>query len=251
MRFTIETYYEKTCQYQDSLESFSYVRKHRHMKKLIHDGNNFIYLTVALILILFTSAIVAQYAGIFSNKFIMGSTVAALIICTYSIRTTEQRFIRSRLGIIVTILAIATAEHYLELNGLYFAHLLFLLSFYIWIVSLATRQVLFTGSIDANKIIGAVCIYLLVGIIWAILYMLILQIDPQSFSGLIQNNGYGNFPALLYFSFITLTTLGYGDISPTLPISQFLTYMEAITGQFYIAILVASLIGAHFSEKRA
>ena len=220
------------------------------MRKLINEGNNFSYLTIALVLMLFTNALASQYANIFGNKLIMLSTVAALVICTYSMRTNEQRFIRSRLGIVVTIVAIAMAEHFLELSGLYFAHLFFLFGFFIWIVWLTAQQVLFTGTIDSNKIIGAICIYLLLGMLWAILYMLILIFAPDSFSGLAQNEGYDNFPAMLYFSYITLTTLGYGDITPTLPISQFVVYMEAISGQFYTAIVVASLIGAHFSDKR-
>ena len=167
------------------------------MRKLINEENNFSYLTIALVLMLFTNALASQYATVFGNKLIMLSTVAALVICTYSMRTNEQRFIRSRLGIVVTIVAIAMAEHFLELSGLYFAHLFFLFGFFVWIVWLTAQQVLFTGSIDSNKIIGAICIYLLLGMLWAILYMLILMFAPDSFSGLVQNEGYDNFPAML------------------------------------------------------
>ena len=53
----------------------------------------------------------------------------------------------------------------------------------------------------------------------------------------------------IYFSFVTLSTLGYGDISPASEIARSLVYLEAICGQFYIAILVASLVGAHMSEQ--
>ena len=51
------------------------------------------------------------------------------------------------------------------------------------------------------------------------------------------------------YSFVTLTTLGYGDISPVLPLARFLVYMEAIVGVFYMAILVASLIGVRLSDR--
>lgn len=57
-------------------------------------------------------------------------------------------------------------------------------------------------------------------------------------------------PNYIYFSFVTLTTLGYGEITPTLPITRFLVYSEAIIGQFYMAILVASLVGTHLSENQ-
>ncbi len=53
-----------------------------------------------------------------------------------------------------------------------------------------------------------------------------------------------NFSNAAYFSFVTLTTLGYGDISPTSPVAQVIVYLEAIAGVFYMAIVVASLVGA-------
>jgi hypothetical protein len=53
---------------------------------------------------------------------------------------------------------------------------------------------------------------------------------------------------LVYFSFVSLTTMGFGDITPTLPMARYLTYMEGIVGQFYLAILVASLIGARVAN---
>ena len=53
----------------------------------------------------------------------------------------------------------------------------------------------------------------------------------------------------LYFSFVTMTSLGYGDISPVSAIARALAYLEAVSGQFYIAILVAGLVGAHMSRR--
>jgi voltage-gated potassium channel Kch len=57
-------------------------------------------------------------------------------------------------------------------------------------------------------------------------------------------NWYDNLPTMTYFSFVTLTTLGYGDISPAKPMAEVLVVLEAITGMFYLAIIVASLVGA-------
>ena len=62
---------------------------------------------------------------------------------------------------------------------------------------------------------------------------------------------YENFADGTYFSFVTLTTLGYGDISPVTPVARFLVYMEAIVGVFYMAILVASLIGMRVSARQS
>jgi len=83
------------------------------------------------------------------------------------------------------------------------------------------------------------------------MYLLIAEAVPEAFNGLHQAPWYENFSALSYFSFVTLTTLGYGDISPRLALPKFLAYMEAVVGVLYIAILVASLIGARMSERNS
>jgi len=104
--------------------------------------------------------------------------------------------------------------------------------------------VLFTGSIDANKIMGSVCIFLLLGLIWAILYTIVALTFSDTFYGLTPGLWYEIFPDLVYFSFVSISTLGYGDIGPANAITRYLAILEAIVGQFYFAILVASLIGA-------
>jgi len=80
------------------------------------------------------------------------------------------------------------------------------------------------------------------------LYLLIERIAPGSFKGLPATADSATVDALLYFSFISLTTMGFGDITPTLPLARFLTYLEGLVGQFYLAILVASLVGARVSS---
>ena len=124
-----------------------------------------------------------------------------------------------------------------------------LLCFFVSTAFKTAKQVLFTGEIDGNKILGAICLYLLLGLIWAVLYTLLQLEYPDSFQALQQNSQWFMlFPDFVYFSFVTMTTLGFGDISPTLPVARFLTYFEAIVGQFYLAILVASLVGSRMSK---
>ena len=79
--------------------------------------------------------------------------------------------------------------------------------------------------------------------------MMIAEAVPGAFNGLEQAPWYKNFSTIAYFSFVTLTTLGYGDITPAIPLAKFLTYMEAMVGVLYIAILVASLVGARVSRQ--
>lgn len=108
------------------------------------------------------------------------------------------------------------------------------------------REVLAAGAVDIDKILGAVCAYLLIGVCWAGVYSFVEQIRPGSLTlpGLAADHPAGARSELfLYFSFVTLATLGYGDILPTVPTTRTLAWMEAVFGQFYIAVLVARLVG--------
>ncbi len=214
--------------------------------KPISTENNFVYLTVALVLLLFIGALVDQYAGSLGQRLVQAATVLTLAIGVFSLKTTKFWY-RTGIGMVVAIILVVLAGVILDLAGLDYVHLFILLCFFVWTTWLAARQVLFTGIIDGNKIVGAVCIYLLLGLIWTLLYLMIAEATPNAFNGLTQAPWYDNFPAVAYYSYVTLTTLGYGDISPIQPVARFLVYMEAIVGIFYTAILVASLVGARMS----
>jgi voltage-gated potassium channel len=94
------------------------------------------------------------------------------------------------------------------------------------------------------------CIYLLLGLSWALLYAFLNRIAPGSFSGMQHTALELQVWEFVYTSFVTLTTLGYGDISPMTPIARSLAYMEAIVGQFYLAVLVASLVGTYIADRQ-
>ena len=167
----------------------------------------------------------------------------------YGFKSTEKWF-HTGVGIAVSVIAVVIIGVALELLHLYYLHLILLFCFYLWAIWLAGKQVLFTGAVDTNRIVGAICIYLLMGLIWALMYLFIAQAIPGAFNGVEQLAWYDNFADVAYYSYVTLTTLGYGDISPVAPIARFLVYMEAVVGVFYMAILVASLIGVGIGESK-
>jgi voltage-gated potassium channel len=121
--------------------------------------------------------------------------------------------------------------------------------FFGYSIAIAARQVLFTGNVDGNKIIGAIVIYLLIGMTWSFAYLLVEQLQSGSLNGLPHSNWQDNLHTVIYYSFVSLTALGYGDITPAQPLTRFLAYTEAMVGQLYLAILVASLIGARLKKQ--
>ena len=84
---------------------------------------------------------------------------------------------------------------------------------------------------------------------WALTYIVIDILDPTAFEQLAVSAWAGGTD-YVYFSFVTLTTLGYGDITPLTPVAQTLAWLEAVVGQLYLAILVARLVGLHIVHSR-
>ncbi len=218
--------------------------------KRVSENNNFLYLVISLVVLLMVGALVDQFPSKLGQHFFQAITVITLASSIFDFRSKRILF-HTGIGFTLSVLVVVVLGILLNVSGLSYLHLLILTLFFTWVTWLAAKQVLFTGPIDGNKIVGAICIYLLIGLVWTLSYLFVAQAIPGAFNGLEQAIWYDNFADVAYYSFVTLTTLGYGDISPVIPIARFLVYMEAIVGVFYMAILVASLIGIRISRLKS
>jgi len=210
--------------------------------------NNFVYLVVSLVVLLLAGALLDQFPTALGHHVLQALTVITLASAIVGFRSSRLSF-NTGIGFVLSTLVIVVLSVMLDVAGLNYLHLGILIVFYLWVTWLAAKQVLFSGTVDTNEIVGAICIYLLMGLIWALMYLFVAQLIPGAFNGLEQIVWYENFANAAYYSFVTLTTLGYGDITPVSPVARFLVYMEAIFGVFYMAILVASLVGIGISTK--
>lgn len=109
----------------------------------------------------------------------------------------------------------------------------------VWVVA---RAVFGPGSVNYHRIIGAVLLYLAIGLVFVALFTFIGLADPKAFSGLSVGDRTSLLSELIYFSFVTLTTVGFGDIVPVNPLARGLCNIEAIFGQLYPATLLARLV---------
>jgi D-alanyl-lipoteichoic acid acyltransferase DltB (MBOAT superfamily) len=132
--------------------------------------------------------------------------------------------------------------------GAVFLHL-FAAIFQVFVVVVLLRVVFREKTVSTNAIAGALCGYVLVGVAFGHIYCLVDETVPGSFRGTDGNPETNHF-ALTYFSFITLTTVGYGDITPTSGPARSLCVVEAVTGQFYLAVLIAGLIGKRAGQSQ-
>jgi hypothetical protein len=107
------------------------------------------------------------------------------------------------------------------------------------------RYVLKSREVTVDTIFGAFVAYFLIAFAFSSLYHAVAIIEPASFSmpnGAINGNSISSGMPLSYFSFVTIATLGYGDIVPRHPVTQMLAILEAVIGQFYMAVVVAWLV---------
>jgi len=98
--------------------------------------------------------------------------------------------------------------------------------------------------VDSEVLLAGVATYLVLGMTWAMLYLLVGYLEPNAFtlpSSAAAGKQLDSFNAL-YFSFVTLTTMGYGDISPAAPVTRMLAVLEAVTGVLYLSVLIARLV---------
>lgn len=108
------------------------------------------------------------------------------------------------------------------------------------------RRVLSHRVIAAETILGAICVYLMIGLAFAFIYSVAGQISTQP---ILAGQPDGTTPNYLYFSYVTLTTLGYGDLRPATTAMQSLAVVEVLTGQLFLAIAIARLVTSFRLER--
>jgi len=122
------------------------------------------------------------------------------------------------------------------------------IAFFSICISIFLRKIFYADSASWDSIRGGISVYFLMGIFWAFVYRLVLLLDPGAIS--FSNPDYAASD-IIYFSFTTLTTLGYGDNLPLSPYAKNLTILESTLGQFFLTVLVARLVGMHLASQQS
>jgi hypothetical protein len=151
------------------------------------------------------------------------------------------------MGLIVFILKLIATY---QVEGFSEEATFIVLGFYSVFVLLAIiillKKIMSYRVVTADTIKGGISIYILIGFLWTMFYLMLLLIDPQAISNLTEGKeGLDCF----YYSFTTLTTLGYGDMAPVTSYAKILAVTEAVIGPLYIAILIAQLVALNMASK--
>ncbi len=185
-----------------------------------------------------------------SDRLILLAFTSMIVIGSFSLADDGRAF-HVGLGLASVGMAAAIGFYGTDAIALEVLDLSVIAAFCVLAIGVKGRHVVLgSGLITLNRIFGALCIYLLLGVLWAVLFGLVDVLAPGAFRVLDAQHK-EPLENLLYYSFVTLTTLGYGDVTPLHPVARTLAYLEAVVGQLFIAVLIASLVGRRTADLEA
>jgi hypothetical protein len=164
----------------------------------------------------------------------------------------KARFVA--LGLAVPATIAAALAGYASKSPLASALLFFTAAFFILTTVRLLYKIVRDKVVTADTLYGAACIYLLIGITWALLYAILTWLQPGtlSYAKLSQpTDVVGGWSSNVYFSFMTLATVGYGDIIPASQLARSVVILEVISGVFYVALLVGRLVDLYKPSSKA
>jgi uncharacterized MnhB-related membrane protein len=224
---------------------------HRHVTQFWSEERN---LTAFLILLIVEIFIIAPMQIRGPAVVIFNNVVFFLLLLTGLLNMTHNKALQSVIATFV-FLAVATRWAYLviDIPDLKVLDGLLILTSTIGFLVIVLWQVFREGPVTAHRIQGSVAAYLLLSIIFAVAYGLLENLQPGSFqtSSALEEYSGRMSRSFYYFSVVTLTTTGYGDIAPVSAYARSLAMMEALIGQLYPAILIARLVSLHVETVRA
>ncbi len=187
---------------------------------------------------------------------VVGDLMMALILLAVIYSVSRHRPKLFALCVLATPLAASLVMHNVSTFDQVFLPTLIggmAIAFLLFTLVVVLMDVLSKGEVTTDRLFGAMCVYLLLGVLWGFIYAILLRFDPSAFKGLDFENldeSEPLIPILVYFSFVTISTLGYGDITPATTVAGTLAWLESVTGQLYIAILVGRLVGLHLAAQK-
>lgn len=212
------------------------------------DRRHFAFLLVALMIIGVVAPIAESALGRTGALLTEAAVALSLLVTLWSVRLRRGEFAVAVALLFVNAIGTVVWFFAAEAGAARIAHASSF-GFLAILALVSMRAILAPGPVTLDKMIGGLCVYLLIGIAWGELYQLLYSFDASSFSGVGEQAGHLLSWRLNYFSFVTLTTLGYGDILPTTALVQSITVLETLVGQLYLAVLVAALVSAYFAES--
>jgi voltage-gated potassium channel Kch len=207
---------------------------------------------LALLICILLLTAVTPFVESYEHGILVLNVIAAALLVAGSYALSERRrlfvaaIVLSLVSVVATALLVLFPGHWTVLAA-HSAVIILITFFAIAILGYVLRR----GRITSDRIFAAICVYLLIGFAWSFGYSLLEELMPGSFGSMpsIQASHYeARVMRLRYFSFMTLTTVGYGDVTPRTQAAQTMALFEAVMGQIYLTVLIARLVGLHIAH---
>lgn len=204
--------------------------------------SRFIYIVIAIVLVILVSPFLRQAGA-------LGWLTSSLLVAMIPLASYYALYRDKKRAMIIIFLGapfvlLDAVSHYYVNRYLPTIMYGFGTALYLYITILMLENLLARKKITTDMIFCAISIYLLLGVMWAGVFAVLESVSPGSLSGIPGSIDY------VYFSFVTLTSVGYGDISPLTTLSQRFAIIEAAMGSIYMAIIVALIVGRYISSQR-
>jgi hypothetical protein len=217
--------------------------------KTVHWGE--MWLDISLYL-LFLTFFLGPFIDSPSLRLLLTSLVFSLLMIAGVVSMSHKASIRFAAGLVAGIaILLRWLTHFVPTPTIVTLGSIAVIAFLIMLIVVTLAKVFGKGRVTIHRIKGAIAVYMLFGLTWSILYGFLDQVLPHAFN--LPPVGYDFSPerqeSLTFFSFVTLTTVGYGDIIPTHDITRMLAIMEALVGQLYPATLLARLVSLEIVHR--
>jgi hypothetical protein len=215
-------------------------RSRRRFFRRWRDRNHPAYLMISLFLLLLAQPIVDALP--FAQPLLAGLFTLVLLSAVLSVVAHRGQFVVLT-ALMLPTLVLAWIGRLVETGPqVGVATSAMFAAFLLYLIFLMLRRILSETTVTGNTLIRAVSIYLMIGIAWAFMYYAIEHVDAGALEPLDADWPWADFA---FFSFTTMTTLGYGDMVPVSPLARSLAMLQAVLGPLYLTILVAKLVAAY------
>jgi hypothetical protein len=213
------------------------------LQALLHSRERFLILMGLIMALLVFGPILEQFVAI---RILIDVFLSAIVLAMLYVVTGKKHLLLFGRLLAMAMLLTLWVKYSSNYNVFAAISMMVGILFTIVVTGCALGFITRSKSITREVIYAAMLVYLLVAQLWALVYTFLHLIDPASFN---LPQGQGDFLLFEYYSFVTLTTLGFGDITPLTRVAKAFSVLEAVIGQLYLVVVVAWFVGRHVSRK--
>ena len=213
------------------------------LQALLHSKERFLILMGLIMALLVFGPILEQFVAV---RILIDVFLTAIILSMLYIVSHKKRLIQIGRLLAMVMLISLWLKYFYNYNLFAATSMMVGVLFTVVVTACTLAFIMKSETVTREVIYAAMLVYLLVAQLWALVYTFLDLINPASFN---LPQGQSDFLLFEYYSFVTLTTLGFGDITPLTKVAKAFSVLEAVIGQLYLVVVVAWFVGMHVSRK--